>query len=51
VKVEKLAKNGEKGQNSQPLSPAVRELAEELGVICVEKDLRFLGCVPMEQAC
>jgi len=23
VKVEKLAKNGEKGQNSQPLSPAL----------------------------
>ena len=30
---------------------AVRELAEELGVICVEKDLRFLGCVPVKQAC
>ena len=29
----------------------MREVAEELGVICVETDLRFLGCVPMEQAC
>ena len=27
----------------------MREVAEELGVICVETDLRFLGCVPMEQ--
>jgi hypothetical protein len=39
----------ESGDESRPT--AVRELAEELGVICVEKDLRFLGCVPMEQAC
>ena len=39
----------ESGDESRPT--AVREVAEELGVICVEKDLRFLGCVPMEQAC
>ena len=39
----------ESGDESRPT--AVRELAEELGVICVEKDLRFLGCVPIEQAC
>jgi len=36
------------GDESRPT--AVRELAEELGVICVEEDLDFLGTVPAEQA-
>jgi hypothetical protein len=31
VKVEKLVKNGEKGQNSQPLSPNVCEMEYILG--------------------
>ncbi len=44
-----VAGHVESGDESRPT--AVREVAEELGVICVEKDLRFLGCVPMEQAC
>jgi isopentenyldiphosphate isomerase len=38
----------ESGDESRPT--AVRELAEELGVICVEDDLEWLGCVPAEQA-
>jgi isopentenyldiphosphate isomerase len=38
----------ESGDESRPT--AVRELAEELGVICVGDDLEFLGCVPAEQA-
>ena len=37
------------GDESRPT--AVRELAEELGVICVEEDLDFMGTVPAEQAC
>ena len=38
----------ESGDESRPT--AVRELAEELGVICAEGDLDFLGTVPAEQA-
>ena len=38
----------ESGDESRPT--AVRELAEELGVICDGSDLRFLCCVPAEQA-
>ena len=34
----------ESGDESRPT--AVRELAEELGVTCLEDDLEFLGCVP-----
>lgn len=38
----------ESGDESRPT--AVRELAEELGVICDGEDLRFLMCVPAAQA-
>jgi isopentenyldiphosphate isomerase len=38
----------ESGDESRPT--AVRELAEELGVVCDGEELRFLCCVPAEQA-
>ena len=38
----------ESGDESR--STAVRELAEELGVVCDGEELRFLCCVPAEQA-